>query len=177
MTFRTFAAAAALGLAGLAPAHAGDFKIGSIEIDDAWVRASVPGQANGAGYMEIENDGKQADRLLEVRSDAAERIELHTIVNENGMAQMRQVNGIDIPANGEVKLAPGGYHVMFLKLKAPFKTGETVPATLRFERAGEVAITFEVKPPTYRPGGSAAGHAGHGHGGHGGHGDHGGHKH
>ena len=40
--------------------------------------------------------------------------------NQDGVAKMRQVEGgIALPAGGEVKLAPGGYHVMFLKLKAP----------------------------------------------------------
>ena len=156
MSFRTFTAAAALSLVALTPAHAGDFKAGDIEIDDVWVRASVPGQANGAGYMAIENDGKQADRLLEIRSDAAERVELHAVLNENGMAKMRQVEGVDIPAGQTVTLGPGGYHVMFLKLKAPFKQGDEVPATLRFEHAGEVAIQFKAQPLNYRPDGHGA---------------------
>ena len=150
MLFRTMTAAATLSLAALVPAHAGDFKVGNLEIDDAWVRASIPGQDNGAGYFEIENDGKQADRLVEIRSDAAERVELHAVMNEQGMAKMRQVDGIDIPAGQEVTLAPGGYHVMFFKLKTPFKQGDSIAATLRFERAGDVAIKFEAKPINYR---------------------------
>ena len=70
--------------------------------------------------MEIDNKATAADRLLSVSSSAAERVELHTVETKDGVAKMRQVEGgIALPAGGEVKLAPGGYHVMFLKLKAP----------------------------------------------------------
>lgn len=153
MNIRKFAAIAALGLCTAGSAWAKDYKVGQIEIDDVWVRASAPGQANGAGYMDIDNDAKAPDRLLSVSSDAAERVELHTVQTENGVSRMRQVEGgIALPAGTEVKLSPGGYHVMFIKLKAPFKDGATVPATLKFEKAGEVAVAFKVKPASHNPG-------------------------
>ncbi|OZI33461.1 hypothetical protein CEK29_21675 [Bordetella genomosp. 5] len=162
MKIRSFALAAMLALGAQGLAHAADFKVGQIEIDDLWVRASAPGQANGAGYMEIDNDAKAEDRLLSVTSDVAERVELHEVVTENGVAKMRELEkGVPVPADGEVKLRPGGYHVMFLKLKSPFAEGAKVPATLRFEKAGEVQVQFEVKPIAHNPGG-AAGHGGHG---------------
>lgn len=153
MNIRKFAAIAALGLCAAGSAWAKDYKVGEVEIDDLWVRASAPGQANGAGYMDIDNDAKSPDRLLSITSAAAERVELHTVETANGVAKMRQVEGgIALPADTEVKLSPGGYHVMFIKLKAPFADGGTVPATLKFEKAGEVAVVFKVKPASYNPG-------------------------
>lgn len=153
MNIRKFAVIAALGLCTAGTAWAKDYKVGQIEIDDLWVRASAPGQSNGAGYMDIDNDAKAADRLLSVTSDAAERVELHTVQTENGVSKMRQVEGgIALPADTEVKLSPGGYHVMFIKLRAPFKDGATVPATLKFEKAGDVAVEFKVKSASHNPG-------------------------
>ncbi|MVW71420.1 MULTISPECIES: copper chaperone PCu(A)C [unclassified Bordetella] len=147
MNFRQWALAATLGLSSIASAWAHDYTIGQIRVDHPWVRATAPGQANGAGYMEIKNSGANADRLLSVNSDAAARVELHTIETENGVARMRHVpDGIAVPANGEVKLAPGGYHVMFLNLKQPFSQDGEIPATLKFEKAGEVAVKFHVMP-------------------------------
>jgi copper(I)-binding protein len=147
MNFRQWALAATLGLTAVTSAWAHDYSVGQIRVDHPWVRATAPGQANGAGYMQIQNAAGTADRLLSVTSDVAARIELHTIETENGVARMRHVpDGIEVPAKGEVKLAPGGYHVMFLSLKQPFVQDTEIPATLKFEKAGEVAVKFHVMP-------------------------------
>lgn len=66
MNIRKWGVGAVLGLSVATTAWAADFKVGQVEVDDLWVRASAPGQANGAGYMEIENDAKAADRLVSV---------------------------------------------------------------------------------------------------------------
>lgn len=153
MKFRQWALIAALGLCSAGSAWAHDYKVGQIEVDDLWVRASAPGQSHGAGYLEIDNNAKTPDRLLSISSDSAERVELHTVQTENGVARMRHLpEGIEVPADGDVKLAPGGYHIMFMNLKQPFVAGAKVPATMKFEKAGEVAVTFEVKPIGYQSG-------------------------
>jgi hypothetical protein len=135
--------------------------VGDVTVSSAWIRASAPKQVNGAGYAAIQNKGAQVDRLLSATADVAERVELHTIINENGVAKMRQVTGIEVPANGMVKLEPGAVHIMFVKVKQPFEQGKTVPIKFTFERAGEVTVNFEVKPITYNPTKSADGHSGH----------------
>ena len=142
---------------------AADFNAGTLELNDLWIRASVPGQTNGAGYLQIINPGTNADKLISVQSDAATRVELHSVITEDGVAKMRQVQGIDIPVHGDVKLAPGGYHVMFLQLTGPFKQGSLIPVVLKFEKAGEVRVNFTVKPSTYNPG-NQGGAGVHGHG-------------
>lgn len=140
---------------------AADFNAGALELNDLWIRASVPGQTNGAGYLQIINSGTTADKLIAVQSEAATRVELHTVINEDGVAKMRQVQGVDIPDHGDVKFAPGGYHLMFLQLTGPFKQGSLVPVVLKFEKAGEVRVNFTVKPSTYNPGnqGTTGAHA------------------
>lgn len=135
--------------------------VADINVSGAWIRASAPKQVNGAGYAAIQNKSAQADRLISATAEVAERVELHTIINENGVAQMRQVTGIDVPAAGAVKLQPGGFHIMFIKLKQPFEQGKNVPIKLTFERAGEVVVNFEVRPITYNPSGGSTGHGGH----------------
>lgn len=146
MKLRSLALAAVFGLA-CTSAWADGARAGSLEIREPWARATVPGQANGAGYMEVDNAGAVPDRLEAVRSDAAEKVEVHTMIVENGTAQMRPVEGgLEVPAGGKVTLAPGGYHLMFVKLKAPLAAGGSVPVVLTFEKAGEVAVTLPVRP-------------------------------
>lgn len=131
----------------------------SLAFDAPWVRASAPGQKNGAGYVQIHNKSGQTDRLISATTANVGRVELHTIINENGVAKMRQVQGIEVTAGAGATLAPGGYHIMFMGLNAPFKAGDVVPVTLRFEKAGEVKVDFEIKPATYNPAAASPGAA------------------
>lgn len=128
------------------PALAQDATAGDLRITGGFARSS-PMMANaGAGFLTIANGGS-ADRLMAFRTDACDQPELHTHVEENGMMAMRKVDAIDVPTNGEVLLAPGGLHLMFIGLKAPLKEGESVAITLVFEKAGEVAVSLPVKGP------------------------------
>jgi periplasmic copper chaperone A len=130
-----------------------------LAFDAPWVRASAPGQKNGAGYVQIKNKSGQTDRLISATTANVGRVELHTIINENGVAKMRQVQGIEVPAGAGATLAPGGFHIMFMGLNAPFQAGDVVPVTLRFEKAGEVKVDFEIKPATYNPAATGPGSA------------------
>lgn len=143
-------------------AFASEKVVGDLKLSTPWVRASVPGQVNGAGYVQIDNQAAQPDKLVSASTTGVNRVELHTILTENGVAKMREVSGIEVPAGGAVKLAPGGYHIMFLGLSESFKVGATIPVMLKFEKAGEVKVEFEVKPATYNPG-SMSGHGAHRH--------------
>ncbi len=157
-----FAFASAISMAALVfPVQAQDT---SLLFGESWIRGSVPGQKNGAGYLVITNPSNQTAELVSASSDRADRIELHTIVREDGVAKMREVQGIPIPANGVVKLEPGGYHIMFIGLKQPFTPGESIPVVLNIAGKAPVTVEFAVQPATYQPmGGNTAGH-GHSHG-------------
>ena len=115
-----------------------------IQIEKPWSRATAPGAKVGGGYMLIRNQGAAADKLVSASSSAAGKVELHVHVNEGGVMKMREVPGYDVPAKGAFELKPGGAHLMFMDLKAPFKEGDKVPVTLKFEKAGEVKADFQV---------------------------------
>jgi hypothetical protein len=131
--------------------------VAQIKIDNAWARATAPGAKIAAGYMVIRNGGATADRLIGVSSPAAEKVETHVTVKDGDVFRMREVKGYDIPPKGSFELKPGGAHLMFVNIKAPFKEGQNVPASLKFERAGEVKIEFRVG----RLGASSQDHKGH----------------
>ncbi|MCS6842487.1 MAG: copper chaperone PCu(A)C [Roseiflexus sp.] len=106
------------------------------------------GGANSAAYMVIRNTGSQPDKLIAASSDVAKTVELHTVVEEGGVMRMRQVEGgIEIPANGEVVLKPGGFHVMLIGLTRDLNVGDKVQLTLTFEKAGQIPVTAEVRQP------------------------------
>ena len=78
---------------------------------------------------------------------AAARVETHVTVKDGDIVRMREVKGYDVPANGKLELKPGGAHLMFVDIRQPFRDGEKIPATLWFEKAGEVKLEFQVGRP------------------------------
>ena len=118
--------------------------LAQIEIENAWARATPPGAKTAAGYMTIRNKSSSPDHLIRAASPLAARVETHVHLHDGDVMRMRQVKGYDIPANGSLELKPGIAHLMFVDIKRPFKEGEKIPVTLRFERAGEMTVTFTV---------------------------------
>lgn len=172
MTHRTsrrsfgIAAATALLLAGAGAARAHDTAAvaasqGDIQVVQPWTRAAGQG-ATGAGYMVIRNAGAEPDRLVEGRAAVARSVELHAHIRDGDVMRMRPVEAIELPPGGEVKLEPGGFHLMLIGLAEPLRRGSHVPVTLVFERAGTVEVQLSVESAGARGPGGAGGH-GHGH--------------
>jgi periplasmic copper chaperone A len=133
-------------------AHAHDYKIGSLSIHHPWTKEPPPGAPVAGGYMSINNTGTQADRLLSVSGPFAGTFEIHEMKMDGEVMKMAELpNGLEIPSGMKVSLAPGGYHLMFIGLKQPLKVGETVMATLVFEKAGSIDVEFKVEPRNFKP--------------------------
>lgn len=152
---------AAFAILIAAPASAHGYKAGALEISHPWARETPPGAKIGAGYLKVKNTGGESDRLTAVATPAAEKVEIHESTSENGVAKMRPVSAVELPAGGEVKLAPGGIHLMLIGLKEGLAEGMRIPATLTFEKAGTVEIELAVENMAYGRGEPAA--AGHQH--------------
>lgn len=129
----------------------------TVEIKDAWVRTSVPGQKATGAFMKITS--KDGAKLIGVSSPAAGVAEVHEMKMEGDVMKMRAIpGGLDIAAGKTVELKPGGYHVMLMDLKAALLKDSLVPLTLVFKDAKGVESKVELKAPvgTSAPGGSGA---------------------
>jgi len=122
-----------------------EITLGNVAIADPWSRAMPPNAPNGAAYFRVRNRSGEPDRIVSVRTDIAETVELHTHDMEGGMMQMRQVESIEVPAAGEVLLKPHGLHVMLFGLNQPLVDGESFNLTVVFEKAGELDLTVDIK--------------------------------
>ena len=160
---RLFFAIGALLMAVAGPALADMFEIESVQI-----RATAPGMAVTGGYVSITNKGHVDDRLVASSAGFAKRVEIHEMINDNGVMKMRQrEGGVHIPAGGTVTLKPGGLHIMFMGLGETMVPGETREVTLEFESGHKVAVPAIVLKPADI--GTKAGHLDwhdHWHGGH-----------
>src|SRR5947207_6357691 len=128
------------------PLRADEAQAGDLVITQAWSRATPGGAKTGGGYLIIENKGSTPDRLIGGSADVAAKVEMHEMSMKNGVMTMRPLDkGLTIEPGKTVKLAPGGYHLMMMDLKQPFKPGDKVPVTLEFEKAGKVNLSLDVQ--------------------------------
>ena len=113
-----------------------------------WVRATVPAQKSTGAFMHVQSS--TGARLVGVSSPVAATVELHQMDMKGGMMQMRQVDGIDLPAGKGVNLATGSYHIMLVGLKHQLKQGEAIDITLLVQgkdnKRESVTVKVPVKP-------------------------------
>ena len=123
---------------------------GEVTIDEAWSRASAPGQENGFAGMVITS--KKDARLIAVSTPAASSAEIHTMTMDNGVMKMRQLEDLPLPASQAVKLGPGGDHLMLIGLLTPLKAGDNISLTLTVQfadkRTEKINVKALIKPLT-----------------------------
>lgn len=138
------AAVCSLLITGTALAH--HFTQGALFIQHPWSRALPKSAKTGAGYMKISNSGDSDDALVSVTSPLSDRIEFHQMSMDHNVMKMRQLKTpLVIPAHADVTLDPSSLHIMFLNIKKPFVAGESFPATLHFQKAGDVDVEFFIE--------------------------------
>lgn len=103
----------------------------TVSIENAWVRATAPGQDVGAGFMTFTS--QQDVTLISATSDITKSVEIHSMSMQNGVMKMRMLDNLEIKANQPYKLEPGGFHLMLFDLKKPLKAGEYVNFELTFK--------------------------------------------
>ena len=159
------AAVCVAGLAGFAltavaqnkPMAAAQFTAGAIVVTAPWTREPPSGARVAGGFMQVTNTGTTPDRLLGGNVTFAGRFEIHEMAMDGTVMKMRELpGGLEIKPGATVELKPGGYHIMFMDLKEPLKSGSTAKGRLTFEKAGEVEVEFVIAAPGSRAAGAHA---------------------
>lgn len=150
MSFKTLATVAVAAFALAAPVLADSMMM----IADPYARVSSPAAKSGAAFMAITNHGAHDDQLIDVRSDVAKRVELHTHKQSaEGVMQMMHVpQGFAVPAGQTHMLMRGGDHVMLMGLSRALAHGDVIKVTLVFEKSGEIVVEVPVdleRKPTH----------------------------
>lgn len=140
MRLKTFQSAVCAAVLSTTTLFAGD-----IMVHDAYARVSSKAAKSGAAFMIIHNHSDKEDRLIAAASDIANRVELHTHIEEDGVMKMKKLeDGISIPSHGMYALKRGGDHVMFMGLKRSLDHGDIIELTLTFEAAGQVSLAVPI---------------------------------
>jgi copper(I)-binding protein len=115
----------------------------SVQVQDAWARATPPRAMSGGIFLTLTDSGAP-DRLIGVSTPAAATAQLHQTVDDRGVMKMNEVPSLDLPPGKPVELKPGGYHIMLMGMKSQLKPGDTFPVTLTFAKAPPVTVTVTV---------------------------------
>jgi periplasmic copper chaperone A len=127
-------------------AQASEFKAGDLVITSPWMYATPEGAKVRGGYMVLTNTGNEDDRLIGAAADISGSVEIHEQGMLNGVLMWRpSSHGIAIMAGSSVTLRLfTHHHLMFMDLKQPLVAGQKIKGLLRFQKAGEVEIEYEV---------------------------------
>ena len=134
-------AAAVLGGCGRSPPSV---RAGDLRIEPRYATASPTGDG-GAAYLVVRNAGSRPDTLASV-AVAGSSAHLHTFERVGNLDRMTVLDRPPVPAGGALVLEPGGPHLMFEGLPRALRIGDTIVVTLRFVRAGAVAVPLVVQP-------------------------------
>jgi copper(I)-binding protein len=158
-----------LTLTGLVLVACGAPEGPSIQVEDVWARPALAmmasGEAPGTGmgedeetgqpmagtgavFMRLVNEGRETDRLVGGRTEVAQVVEIHeTVIADEVMKMQMLADGLEIPANGEILLKPGSYHVMLIGIQRDLNVGDTFTLELDFEKSGSITVQPEVREP------------------------------
>jgi copper(I)-binding protein len=135
-----FLSTLAVGLISCGPAEP------KIMVTDIWGRISPRSSANAAFYLDIQNEGREADQLIGAESPDCGTAQIHeTRIDDHGVASMQHIEELEIPASETVSLEIGGLHVMCLDKQRDFVTGSRIPITLIFDKSGEIHVVAEIR--------------------------------
>ena len=129
----------------------------TVEVKNAWARATVQGQKATGAFMQI--TAPAARTLVSVSTPVAGVAEIHEMKMDGDVMRMRPLpKGLELPAGKAVQLKPGGYHLMLMDLKLPLQKDTTIPITLTLRDSKGVQSTQDLRVPVLSaaPAGQAA---------------------
>lgn len=116
-----------------------------LDISDAWIKNLPPSVPVRAGYMTLRNPQSQAQSIVAIRSEAFMTVEIHQTVSENGMMRMDPIGVLKIEADAELRLAPGGIHLMMMQPQEATRPGDRIRITLEFENGSTQRLEMTVR--------------------------------
>jgi len=160
-TFNAMAAAAILAVSlggasvAMASSHAAKAPMAAdVQVDQAWIRATVKGQMGTGGFMTLTST--KGATLVGFSSSAAKANQIHEMAMEGDVMRMREIPALPLPAGQAVALKPGGFHLMLVKLKKTLKAGDKVPVTLKFKDAQGRVFSQKLNVPVQQAAAAAS---------------------
>ncbi len=116
-----------------------------LHVEKAYVPEAPPVAPVMAGYLDLVNPTSSPITITGVQSPMFEQVEIHSMSMKDSMMHMEQLKQLTIPAHGKVSLDPGGYHLMLIKPKKAFHSGDMIGITLLLANGEKISLKLPVK--------------------------------
>lgn len=110
---------------------------------DVVITRPMPGRTMSAGYLTLSNNSREMIRVSRVTSAHYESVQLHETTIEDGVARMRSIPVLEIPAGQTATLKRGGKHLMLMR-----PTGSSETVSLRLLDGDNLILTVDA---TFEP--------------------------
>lgn len=120
---------------------------GKLGVFDAWIRAAPPGATMTAGYATLKNSGDAPLTVLTVQSDAFRLTSLHETIVDRDVSKMREVHRLVLEPGSEIRLAPGGKHLMLMQPRHEIAVGDKVQVMFLLADGTRLETYFDVVAP------------------------------
>ena len=117
-----------------------------LHVDQAYVQLNANRQAPAAAYFTI-HGGPEPVVLRGVTTDEAVRVEMHESATEGGMAMMKALDQVDVPAKTTVRFEPGGKHVMLWSVNKAALSDGKMSFTFLFSNGDRILVDAAVHAP------------------------------
>lgn len=115
-----------------------------VTILEPWARFTP---MSGAVFGTLKLSGQVEDRVTGIDCPGiASHVEMHLTAMEDGVMKMKALDELSLTPGVDVRMEPGGLHVMLMSLQEKKKPGDTVTCTMHFEHAASLTFSAEVRP-------------------------------
>lgn len=115
-------------------------------VSDLEVTRPMPGREMSAAFFVVTNNTDERIRITSITSPQFASVEIHETTVTDGVARMRELDRLDIPAQGRVVLERGGKHLMLMQAQ---DLGDST--TLQFLSNGTPLLSVNYVFPTDNP--------------------------
>lgn len=115
-----------------------------VAVMNAWVRETDKPSPVNAGYMTLINVSSKDVTLTGIECDSFDSVEVHEMAMVDGLMEMREIDGLVVPAQGQVQLAPGGMHLMLKGPREHFASGQRLDMVLTFDSGSRQTVSLMV---------------------------------
>ena len=119
-------------------------------VKNIWIPEAPPVTKVMAAFMLFQNRSDKDISITEISSPDFGRVEMHLSVIVDGVAKMLPQKQLSVPANGQLVLQPGSYHLMLFNPKKTLKSGDSAAINITMSDGNRFSVRAKVKKTTMK---------------------------